>query len=60
MNEEQCKTLIKEDLNGAVSRCNELINEIDTIDLNDVDWQLDRIFRKIVNAKMRLKECEDY
>jgi hypothetical protein len=60
MNEMRCKRLIKEDMQAAAVSCNELINEIDGMDLNDVDWQLDRMIRFLANAKARLKGCEDY
>jgi len=60
MKEQRCKELIREDLQTAAVCCRDLINEIDTTDLTDVDNQLDRIMRNLENAKSQLKGCEDY
>ena len=60
MNTQKCKELIKRDVQEAATRCNDLINEVEDIDLNFIDKQLDRIMRDIENAKNRLKGCEEY
>jgi len=60
MNTQKCKEFIKKDLQSAVARCNDLINEIEETELIFVHNQLDRIMRDLENAKKRLKDCEDY
>jgi len=60
MKEQKCKELIKKDLQSAVVVCNDLISEIDTADLVDVDMKLDRIIRHLDHTKIHLKGCEDY
>jgi len=60
MNEEQCRDLIKRDVQEMAALCSELLNELDEIDLNEVDRQLDLIVGKYGRAKKRLYDCEDY
>jgi len=60
MDEQKCRELIKKDVQEMIALCTRLINEIDVIDLNDVDWQLARIARQYDTAKMRLHDCEDF
>lgn len=58
--EQKCKEFIKNYLQNADARCKEMLEEMDEYDLNDIDMQLDRILRTLENAKMQLKNCEDY
>ena len=60
MNTQQCKDLIKKDLQEAAGRCNDLINELEDTELIFVDKELDRIMHYLESAKLRLKGCEDY
>jgi len=60
MKTKQCKEFIKKDLQNAAVALNDLINEIDTEELVDVDMSLDRIMRHFDHAKIHLKGCEDY
>jgi|GEM_PF-1054128 len=60
MTEQKCRELIKSDLRDVAARCEVIINEMDGIDLNDINWQLDRVLRHLEDAKKRLKNCDDY
>lgn len=60
MTEQKCKEFIKNDLQNAVTHCNDLINEIGNTDLIFVDMELNRIMRHFEDAKLHLKGCEDY
>jgi len=60
MTEQKCRELIKSDLRDVTARCEVIINEMDELDLNDIDWQIDLVIQHLKNAKKRLKNCEDY
>lgn len=60
MNEQKCKKLIQSDLEQVRATCDMLLQDIDGADLTDVDNQIDRITRHLTDAKLRLRDCEDY
>ncbi len=60
MTEQECRKCIKSDLFELSAQCASLIEEIDAIDLNDIDWQILRAAGQLERAKNRLKNCEDY
>lgn len=60
MNEQQCKKLIRHDVEEAQARCVVLLQDFDKTDLIDIDMQIDRIARSLADSKSRLKNCEDY
>ena len=60
MTEEKCRELIKKDLQEMTVLCSELLNCLDEISLDDIDYQLGRIVGKYGLAKKRLLECEEY
>ena len=60
MIEQQCRELIKKDLQEARNIAVEIISTMDELDLNDIDFQIDRTKRFLDSAKDRLKNCEDF
>lgn len=60
MNEQQCKKLIRHDMEEAQARCAMLLQDFDQADLIEIDMQIDRIARSLSDGKSRLKDCEDY
>jgi hypothetical protein len=60
LSEQKCREFIKSDLWDATARCEVIINGMNELDLNDIDWQLDQVIRHLETAKTRLKNCEDY
>lgn len=60
MNEQQCKRLIRQDVEEAQARCEMLLQDFDGTDLIDIDTEIDRIVRGLTDVKLRLRDCEDY
>lgn len=60
MNEQQCKRLIRQDVEEAQTRCEMLLQDFDGTDLIDIDTEIDRIVRGLTDVKLRLRDCEDY
>ena len=60
MTEEKCRELIKKDLQEITALCSELLNDLDEISLDDIDFQLGKIVGKYGLAKKRLLDCEEY
>jgi len=60
MTEEKCRKFINSDLQNVIMLCESTLEEMDSIDLNDIDWQLGRILQRLENAKKRLNNCEDF
>lgn len=60
MNEQQCKKLIRQDVEEAQARCAVLLQDYDETELTDIDTEIDRIVRGLTDVKLRLRDCEDY
>jgi len=60
MTEQACKDYIKNHLSQIQSMYSQLVNDIGELDLNDVEFQLNRIEREFDNIYSQLKNCEDY
>lgn len=60
MNEQQCKKLIRRDVEEAQARCALLLQDYDETELIDIDTEIDRIVRGLTDVKLRLRDCEDY
>lgn len=60
MNEQQCKKLIRRDVEEAQARCALLLQDYDETELIDIDTEIDRIVRGLTDVKLRLRDCEDF
>ena len=60
MNEQNCRTLIKSDLQGVAACCKMVFNGIEEFDLNTIDGYIDSMAKHLETAKKRLKDCENY
>jgi len=60
MIEKACKDYIKGKLSTIQTLCQDLKTDIGEIDLNDVDFQLNRIRQELDTASSQLNNCEDY
>lgn len=60
MNEQQCKKLIRRDVEEAQARCALLLQDYGETELIDIDTEIDRIVRGLTDVKLRLRDCEDF